>query len=166
MSSSFLKKVEKLETEILQLEIENHELKQKMKCYDFDNYKLQEIQRLAKAGTWELNNLTYSFSISDELSKLLCDDPAEIRDITWHAFLKAIIVSENMDIKILLDENVIQNGISLDFEHELIRPDGKRLHVHHLCKTFYNSIGQPLVTIGLIQNITLEHNQELELKNV
>ena len=74
-------KIDKLEEDILTLEVENHELHQKIKRHEFDLYKLHEIQRLAKAGTWELNHLSYELKISDELSQLLCDEPANLSDV-------------------------------------------------------------------------------------
>ena len=164
MSSSWLEKIDKLEAEILQLEIENHALHQKIKYYDLEKYKLKEVQRLAKVGTWELNNITYKLSISDELAQLLWDDPKDISEISWHDFQNAIVVTDNRDITKEFAENVIQEGEKLDFEHHLIKPDGKAIYVHHRCKSFYNSIGQPLKTIGLIHDFTFEHEQKLELK--
>ena len=132
--------------------------------YDFDRYKLQELQRLAKAGTWELNHLTYNLTISDELSQLLGDKPQGIHDISWHDFLDNIVAVEDKYIKKELIENVIQNGKSLDFEHDLKRHDGKIIYVRHHCKTFYNSIGQPLITVGMIYDFTSQHNQSLRLE--
>lgn len=163
-TSSMQDKLNKLEEEVLRLEIENYDLQQKVKHYDFDRYKLQKIQRLAKTGTWELNHLTYNLKISNELAQLLCDNPEDMSDISWHDFLKLIISTENRDIKKEWIENVIPKGKNLDFEHHLIRPDGKIIYVRHHCKSFYNYIGQPLITIGLIHDITLEHEQSLKLQ--
>lgn len=87
-TSSGLDKLDRLEEEIMGLEIENHALQQKVKHYDFDRYKLQEIQRKAKTGIWELNHLTYNLIISDELSELLCDQPTDMSDISWHDFIE------------------------------------------------------------------------------
>lgn len=155
--------IDKLEEEILSLEIVNHDLQQQVKHYDFDRYKLQEIQRLAKAGTWELNHLTYTVVISDELSLLLCDKPTQMSGISWHDFLGMIATADNQDIKKALIKSVIKHGKSLDLEHNLKRPDGKIIYVRHHCKTFYNAIGQPLITVGMIHDFTFEHDQSFEL---
>jgi len=163
-TSSGLDKLDRLEEEIMGLEIENHALQQKVKHYDFDRYKLQEIQRKAKTGIWELNHLTYNLIISDELSELLCDQPTDMSDISWHDFIDIIVAEEDRDIKKELNENVIKKGESLDFEHYMTRPDGKMIYVRHLCKSFYNTIGQPLITIGLIHDFTFEHEESLELE--
>jgi diguanylate cyclase len=161
--ASLKKQLDKLEEEILSLEILNHDLKLQVKHYDFDRYKLLEIQRLAKAGTWELNHLTYMVTISDELSVLLYDKSTPISGISWHDFLDMIVTTDNKDIKKALIVNVIQNGKSLDLEHYLKRPDGNLIYVRHHCKTFYNSIGQPLITVGMIHDFTFEHSQSFEL---
>lgn len=157
-------KLNRLEEDIFLLELENNELQQQVKHNDFNRYKLQEIQRLAKTGIWELNHLTYTLVISSELSQLLCDESMVITDMSWHDFLDNIVAVENKDIKKALIEEVIQNGKGLDFEHNLKRPDGKIIYVRHHCKTFYNAIGQPLITVGMIHDFTFEHNQSLELE--
>jgi diguanylate cyclase (GGDEF)-like protein len=164
MSSSWLEKIDKLEAEISQLELENHALHQKVNSCDIDTYKYKEVQKLAKAGTWEFNNITCELSISDELALLLWDDPKDVCDISWYDFLNAIIAEDNRDMSKEFAENAIQEGKNLDFEHHLIRPDGKAIYVNQRCKSFYNSIGEPLKTIGLVHDLTLEHEQKLELK--
>ncbi|PKH03049.1 hypothetical protein CXF72_08555 [Psychromonas sp. MB-3u-54] len=155
---------DKLEENVLMLEIENHDLKQKIQHYEFEQYKLQEIQRLAKVGTWELNHLSYDLRISSELSQLLYSKTTDMSGLSWHDFLDTFVSAENKDIKKELIEDVIQNGKSLDFEHYIVRLDGKRIFVHHHCKTFYNAIGQPLITTGLIHDFTFEYNQSIELE--
>ncbi len=158
--------IDKLEEEVLLLEIANHDLQQKIKNYEFDQYKLQEIQRLAKAGSWELNHLSYDLEISDELSLLLYSKPSHAVDISWHGFLNMISVSQHKDIKKKLLENVIRHGENLVFDHNLLVPGGRTIFIRHHCKTFYNSIGQPLITVGLILDITNEHNQSIELERL
>ncbi|NRA24337.1 MAG: GGDEF domain-containing protein [Oleispira sp.] len=159
-------KLEQLEEELMILEIENYKLQQKIKHYDFDRYKLQEIQRLAKAGSWELNNLTYELHISKELSQLLGNKGENVPKISWHDFHEMFLQAKSTDIKKILTEEVIQNGSSLDFEHYITRIDGQSIYVHHHCKTFYNSIGQPLITVGMIHDRTIEHNQSIELREI
>ncbi len=157
-------KLNKLEEEHLLLEIENHSLQQTIKSFEFDLYKLQEIQRLANAGGWELNHLTYKLEISAELSLVLSGEIFHIVDISWHDFLEMMSAPGQQDIKKKLLENVIKNGESLVFEHTLSTPDDRTFFVRQHCKTFYNTIGQPLITVGLIQDISNEHSQSVKLE--
>lgn len=157
-------KLDKFEEQVLMLEIENHRLQQKISAYEFDHYKLQEIQRLAKAGSWELNHLTYDLHISTELSQVLYGKTDIENPISWHEFLTWLQSTEQNNIEKQLFENVIQNGESLVLEHPLIKPDGGIIFVRHHLKTFYNSINQPLITLGLIMDISREHSQALELE--
>lgn len=157
---------EEIDEKLLFLELENYELKQKIKDYDFDRYKLQQIQQLAKAGSWELNHLSYDLSISDEMSSVLKDDSMQNIKISWHDFLTMISGSSHQDIKEKLLKDVIQDGKSLIFEHTMLRPDKSTIFVRQHCKTFYNTIGQPLTTVGLIIDITDEHTQALELEKL
>jgi two-component system cell cycle sensor histidine kinase/response regulator CckA len=158
--------IDQLEDEVVALEIENHDLHQKIKTYEFDLYKLQKIQKLANVGTWELNHLTYKLTISEELSQLLCDKVTDLSDMSWHNFLDSILVKESEGIKKSLIENVIQKGENINFEHAMKRPDGLTIFVRHQCKTFYNSINQPLFTAGMIQDITLSKQAESSQKTL
>ena len=88
-----------LEEALLKLESENHQLKRQIKHFEFERYKFQEVQRLAKAGTWELNHLTYDLSISNELAKLLWGDDEPSKGLSWQAFLGLFVCNENMDEK-------------------------------------------------------------------
>lgn len=162
----YKQKIDYLEDELLALELENNNLKQKVKSYKFEQYKLQEIQKLAKIGSWELNNLSYNVKISDELSLLLDKTPSSKEKISWHNFLEMIIDTDNQNIKTKILENVIRNGEELAFEHTFVKKDGEVIFVRHHCKTFYNAIGQPLITVGLILDITDITKSQIELKIV
>lgn len=163
-SSIYQQEFNQLEEDILKLEIENHALKEQIKRHEFEQYKLKEIQRLAKVGTWELNHFSYDLKISAELCQLLGNKTSGMEDLSWHEFLDSFVLIDNKQIKKELVESVIQNGKSLDFEHHMVRQDGQNIFVHHHCKTFYNSLGQPLITVGMIHDFTAEYNQSIELE--
>lgn len=157
-------KINALEQELLELESENHELKRKVKHYEFDRYKYQEVQRLAKAGTWELNHLTYDMTLSPELTRLLWSESKESQSLSWQVFLDLFVVREGVDIKQTFYQDIFKNGQGLDFEHFIKCDDDRIIFVRHHCKTFFNPIGQPLITVGLIHDFTDEHNLEVELQ--
>ncbi len=161
---SCTEKLELLEEQVLLLEIQNHALAQKVSKYEFEYYKFQEIQRLARAGSWELNHLTYDLHLSPELSQLLYGDSKPKSILLWKEFLSMFVVLGQSEIEKQILENVIQNGESLILEHKLLRPDGQMIFVRHHIKSFYNSIGQPLMTQGLIMDISCEHNQAVRLE--
>lgn len=165
-TSSFHQTVDRLEEEVLVLEMENHDLKQKIKNYEFDQYKLQEIQKLAKAGSWELNHLSYDLEVSEQLSQLLDLKSLNIERVSWHDFLDMLSASDDRDIKKQILKNVIEDGENFIFEHSLVKPDGRAIFIRHHCKTFYNSIGQPLTTVGLIVDINTEHSQSIKLEQL
>ncbi|MGB6327279.1 MAG: HAMP domain-containing sensor histidine kinase [Halarcobacter sp.] len=157
-------KIDELEDQLLTLELENNTLKQKVKSHKFEDHTLNEIRRLAKVSGWELDNLTYTFKMSDDLSLLLGRDPSSKEKISWRDFLEMIIDSDNQNIKNEIIENGIRKGKDLAFEHTFLKEDGKIIFVQHHCKTFYNAIGQPLKTVGLILDITKITKSQLELK--
>ena len=159
------KKINELEEIILLQELENNKLKQQIKIQEFEAYKLNEIQTLARAGNWELNHLSYDLKFSEGMTSLFYTKETPKTMISWNDFLDCMIATDEVGIQNLLQNNVIKNGEDLVFEHEFRNFENEILFVRHHCKTFYNSIGQPLITVGLILDITNEHNQSIEKDN-
>ena len=156
------KRIDELEEKILLQELENNNLKQQIKIHEFEKYKLNEIQSLAKAGNWELNHLSYDLKFSQGMTSLFYKKKTPEIMIAWNDFLDCMIDTNKIGIKNLLLNNVIKNGEDLVFEHSFKNFENEIFFVRHHCKTFYNTIGQPLITVGLILDITKEHNQIIE----
>ncbi|MBQ4835375.1 MULTISPECIES: GGDEF domain-containing protein [Pseudoalteromonas] len=159
-------RIEQLEQELLALEMENHELTQKMLKAQFEDHKLREIQKLAKVGTWSLNHLSYNLSLSSELSMILFGEEQVPQSLSWDSFLQLIGGLAEQNIGTTIMQEVIIGGQQKTFEHKMVKPDGETLYVKHCCETFYNSIGQPLNSVGLMQDITLEKINEIRLEQL
>lgn len=159
--------IDELEDEILTLELENNELKKKMKITEFEQFKLHTLQELAKAGSWELNRLSYDLKLSNGLSSLIYDKSSIEKKISFDELLDMFVDMSDQDIKNEIREKVIKKNEDFILEHILINHNGDHIFVRHHCKTLYNSIGQPLVTVGLILDINklTKHAMELDIAN-
>lgn len=155
-----------LEEEVLRLEMENHDLRQKAHKHEFDRYKLREIQKIARGGSWELNHLTYDLRISAELALVLFNSPKEITDFSWEMFIKLIPAGEYKEVERELQETLVKSGKTVVCEHNLTVPSGRTFYIRHHCRTFYNIIGQPMTTVGLILDITDEHEHSIDLEQL
>ena len=161
-TQEYNKRINELEETILLKELENNKLKQQIKIQEFEAYKLNEIQTLAKAGNWELNHLSYDLKFSEGMTSLFYTKEIPKTMITWNDFLDCMIDTDEVGIHNLLQNNVIKNGEDLILEHKFRNFENEIFFVRHHCKTFYNTIGHPLITVGLILDITKEHNQSIE----
>jgi signal transduction histidine kinase/DNA-binding response OmpR family regulator len=157
--------IDKLEDELLHLEMHNNALKQEIRSYKFDQYQLGEIQKITDAGSWELNHVTNSFVISDELECVLHLKNHTQGELTWQVFLSFIPPLEKEQFERKFIESLNKNT-PLKTKHAFVTFDGNLLYLRHHCTTFYNSLGQALTTLGLIMDITAEqlHANELEDK--
>ena len=157
------KEINELEKKLLLQELEINKLKQQIKVHEFEDYKLNEIQSLAKAANWELNHLSYELKFSEGMSFLFNEHGPSTSKISWNDFLDLMIDSDSTkNIRNLLITNVIKNKEELVIEHPIKNLKNEQFFVRHHCKTFYNTLGHPLTTIGLIIDITEQNkNQEV-----
>ncbi|MBQ4810952.1 GGDEF domain-containing protein [Pseudoalteromonas luteoviolacea] len=156
--------IELLEQQIIALEMENHQLSQMVSASKLEIHKLREIQKLAKVGTWSLNHLSYKLTLSEELQFLLLGGETKTNTLSWDAFLDLIISENDNNIAQSITEDVVLGGQKKVFEHSIKTPDGQTRYIKHFCETFYNSIGQPLNSVGLMQDITDEKCNAMQLE--
>lgn len=145
-----------LNEHILTLEMEIHQLKKELRERQFEQFTLSKIQQMAKVGTWRLNHLTYEVCLSQELCSMLNHDAQNCK-LKWHDFINLIDPQQslNLDTRLIHLNHCVQSPII----HTLQTHSSQTLHSKHYSHTFTNSIGQPLRTVGLIQDITEEFKQ-------
>jgi len=145
----------------LNLEMENHQLKKDLRERQFEQFTLSKIQQVAKVGTWKLNHLTYDVCLSPELLNMLGLTQASCK-LKWHQFVNLIDPEQHLalETQLIQLEDVEHPAIV----HTFLNDKQKPRHFKHFSHTFTNSIGQPLRTVGLIQDITEEFNQAKELE--
>ncbi len=162
-----MNELDKLHEQILALEMENHELRQKLVEQEYEQFSLQSIQKLAKAGNWKLNHLSYEVELSPELIDIL-GLSQEHRLWHWNDFTALLAKMNTSDATghLVAPPN---EGISMPYLYlDYVRPDGGHIHLKHFSKTFLNTIGQPLRTVGLVQDVSEERKQarSLELQSI
>lgn len=120
--------------------------------------RLQEAQRLAQLGSWELDLTTNSLVWSDEIYRIFEIDPA-IFGATYQAFLDSVH-PDDRDAVATTYENSVVNKKPYDIIHRLRMTDGRIKWVHELCETEYGADGAPLLSRGTVQDITLRKSTE------
>lgn len=121
--------------------------------------RLNETQQITKIGSWELDLKTNELKWSDESYRLFELDPKTSR-ITYETFINAVYPDEREFVrKAYLDS--VKNKTPYDVVHRLRIKDGSIRYINLRCQTFYDGIGNPVRSIGTIQDITqLKQEQE------
>ncbi|MBU4261953.1 MAG: PAS domain S-box protein [Proteobacteria bacterium] len=112
---------------------------------------LQEAQRLAQIGSWELDLTTNMLTWSDEIYRMFEIDPQRF-GATYEAFLHAIH-PEDRDAVHFAYTNSLETRTAYAIDHRLLFADGRIKYVHEQCETFYEN-DKPVRSIGTVQDIT------------
>ncbi len=121
---------------------------------------LKEAQRIARVGNWELDHLGNALTWSDEIYRIFEIDPREF-GASYDAFLDLIHPEDRERVGRAYTESV-KSRIPYNIEHRLLMKDGRVKYVSERCETAYDPSGQPLRSIGTVQDITAQKQAEEE----
>lgn len=114
--------------------------------------RLNEAQRIAQVGNWELDLIGGQLYWSAEIFQIFEID-ADRFDATYEAFLNAI----HPDDRDMVDRayaDSLEAHQSYEITHRLRMPDGRVKWVNERCETLYDEQGKALRSIGTVQDIT------------
>ncbi len=114
--------------------------------------KLNEAQRIAKIGSWDLDLITNKLSWSDEVYRMFGFKPQQFGE-TYESFLKNIH-PEDRELVNKAYTDSLKNKEPYNIIHRLKIKDGTIKYVNERCETFYDDSGKPILSIGTIQDIT------------
>ncbi len=123
--------------------------------------KLDEAQRIAQIGSWDLDLVINKLSWSEEVYRIFDLQP-EQTVASYESFLANIHPDDRELVNNAYTESV-KNKTPYDIVHRLLLKDGSIKFVRERCETFYADSGEALRSIGTIQDITEIKQAELEL---
>lgn len=125
--------------------------------------RLKEAQRLARLGHWELNLATHQLVWSDETYRIFEIDPD--RQPSYDTFLNTIHPDDRELVNTAYTDSV-RSQSPYGVTHRLLMPDGRIKHVHERGETHFDTAGQPLRSIGTVQDVTESRLAKLALERV
>lgn len=114
--------------------------------------RLNEAQRIAHIGSWELDLLADTFILSDEAYRIFEID-SERFSTFGQFYLDVVHPDDRAFVKEAYSESLVSKKPSL-INHRLLMPDGRIKYLSTQYETFYSPEGLPLKTFGIIHDIT------------
>lgn len=128
------------------------ELHELIEAFKRSENQLKKAQRLAQIGNWELNHINGTLYWSDEVFSIFELDPSQFQP-DYQSFLKQVHPDDRRQVDDSFASSLV-NKESYSLDHRVIMPDGAMKYVHETCETLYDPSGQPLRSLGTVQDIT------------
>jgi PAS domain S-box-containing protein len=114
--------------------------------------RLQEAQRIASLGSWEMDLINGQLEWSEEVFRIFEVDSSAFQP-SYERFLTAV----HPDDRALVEQTYAQalkNRWHYEIVHRLCLPDGRIKHVSARGETHYGDDGRPLRSLGTLQDVT------------
>jgi PAS domain S-box-containing protein len=126
--------------------------------------RLQEAQRLARIGSWELDLKTNVLVGSDEFYRLLGCDRGQF-PATYEGFLGQL----HPDDRAIVHQRYVhslRHCTAYEVQHRIQGADGTQRHLLHRGRTQCDAHGRPVRSLGTLQDITERIQTEAALKRL
>ncbi len=123
--------------------------------------RLNEAQRLAHLGSWELDLTRDALFWSDEIYRIFEIDSVHF-GASYEAFLNLVHPEDRATVNAAYLDSV-KSKTPYEITHRLLMSDGRIKYVHERCETFYDDNGVPLRSIGTVQDVTERKTAEQRL---
>ena len=127
------------------------------------NQRLQEAQRMAQIGNWELDIGQNRLWWSDEIYRIFGMAPAHFK-ATYEAFLSTIHPDDRERVDRTYREAVAR-GVPYDLIHRIVTPDGEVKYVHEHSVEEKDEQGHAIRSHGTVQDVTELEQARLQLEN-
>ncbi len=124
--------------------------------------RLANAQQMAHIGNWELDLVTDQLVWSDEIYRIFEIDPHKF-SASYEHFLEIIHPDDRERVNVAYTESV-KNKMPYSIEHRIKVSDGTIKHVQERGRTFYDAEGNPVRSVGTVQDITERVSMEEALR--
>jgi len=128
------------------------ERKQANEALRSSEFRLNEAQRIAQIGSWELDLRTNNLTWSDETYRIFEIDPADFQS-SYEGFLNLVHPDDREMVSRAYSDSVASRT-PYDITHRMLMKDGRIKFVQERCQTDYLPDGTPIRSLGTVQDIT------------
>jgi PAS domain S-box-containing protein len=122
--------------------------------------RLQEAQRIAKLGGWEIDFQANSHYWSEEMFRIFEIDGQPFAP-SYEAFLDRVHPDDRTLVDVAYTNHLRDRQANYCLVHRLQMPDGRIKYVQGQGETLFSVDGAPLISKGTVQDITQQHNAEI-----
>ncbi|NEQ95884.1 MAG: PAS domain-containing protein, partial [Cyanothece sp. SIO2G6] len=126
--------------------------------------RLQETQRIAHLGSWELDLQTQTAFWSAEVFRLLELDPKTVHP-SYDLFLSVTHPDDRDRVNTAYQDH-LRDRTPYRIVHRLLMPDGRIKYVQEQCETVYADNGTPMLSKGAILDVTDLHETQRALQDL
>jgi len=126
--------------------------------------RLNEAQRIARIGSWELDLVSGKLTWSDEIFRLFEIDKTAF-GATYEAFLNAVHPEDREWVDQAYTHS-LATRTPYEITHRLRMPDGRIKWVNERCETRYDAQGKALLSTGTVQDITERKLAEAQISQL
>ncbi len=126
--------------------------------------RLNEAQRIAQVGSWELDLASGKLLWTDEIFHLFEIEKSQF-GATYEAFLNAIHPDDRDSVNHAYTHS-LETRKSYEITHRLLMRDGRIKWVHERCTSNFDPHGKPLRSVGTVQDITRQWQAEENLRQM
>ncbi|MDD2685564.1 MAG: EAL domain-containing protein [Gallionella sp.] len=123
---------------------------------------LNEAQRLAKLGSWEMIFKTGVLHWSDEVYRIFQLDPSQA-EISYDLFMRFVHPRDREMIDKAYERSLLEK-CPYDIEHRLLLSDDSIKWVREHCITEFDEAGEAVRSVGMVQDITEQKNTQEALR--
>ena len=114
--------------------------------------KLEEAQRIAHVGYWDVDPESRQVTFSDEACRIHGLQPHELA--SWQGRFQELVQPEDRARVMQAATAALQGGPRLDVEYRVLRPNGGVRIVHSRGDVMLHESGRPRRVFGIVQDIT------------
>jgi len=126
--------------------------------------KLDEAQRVAQLGSWELDLVRSVRIWSDEIFHILEIDKERF-GATREAFLNATHPEDREAVDAAYARS-LETRTPYDITFRLLMADGRIKYLHSRCESHFDIDGKPIRSLGTLQDVTEQTLAELEIRKL
>lgn len=127
-----------------------------------NQYKLTEAQKIAKIGHWEIDHQKQTLYWSDETYRIFDINSGDI-EINYNNYLD-FVHPDDRQFVISSFTNHLNNKDDFDIMYRILIQNDTIKHIRNKCKTHFNTINNPINSIGVLIDVTDQINHQNELK--
>jgi diguanylate cyclase (GGDEF)-like protein/PAS domain S-box-containing protein len=126
--------------------------------------RLNEAERIAQLGAWELDHVTGKLDWSDEVFRIFEIDPLRFSH-RYQAFLDTIHPDDRTMVNQAFTDS-LETRAPYGITHRMLTSDGRIKWVHERCASEFDADGKPLRSRGMVQDITERKQIEDQVRHL